>query len=468
MKTFRTIILGLLLAAMATTCNTAFAATTSELLQQGLYAEEVEGNLDSAIKTYDQVIKNGSAPPNHVAQALYREGMCYLKLKDEASARAALEKLVADYPGQTEIVEKARPILDELTDFDPATLMPAGTLAYVEFGSPGRQVETILTMLKGTPFENPLAAVTGQQATNSNQKSPGDIVAALLNPSMMAEFKKIRSAAIGVTGITNNHPPMISVLYPGKSDALRGLILAGLSMAGTPGEPIESMQTVNIKNAGAEAAYDDKVIIVAQPASQLQWCVKQYKGLISEPSLASSNKSFAKLGKAQRQKNAMTVWVNVDEAYARMLQMFPAGQIPSGILSANAIADFDNIDELTLVESVETNGLGWNADIAFKDGHHCLAYNLIRTPNINQAALTAVPAEAVALASFSLTQTDTAQADKVRTQIQNVTGLDVGREIFANVEQVTVFAMPAGGNSTSSATNVFVPDHLIGVNLSRG
>jgi len=231
-------------------------------------------------------------------------------------------------------------------------------------------------------------------------------------------------------------------------------------MAGTPGEPIESMQTVNIKNAGAEAAYDDKVIIVAQPASQLQWCVKQYKGLISEPSLASSNKSFAKLGKAQRQKNAVTVWVHADEAYARLLQMFPAGQVPSGILSANALADFNNIDELTLVESVETNGLGWNADIEFKDGHHCLAYNLIRTPNINKVALAAVPAEAVALASFSLTQTGTAQADKVRAQIQNVTGLDVGREIFANVEQVTIFAMPAGGNSTSSATNVFGPEHL--------
>ena len=173
MKTLKIIMLGLLLAALATTGNIASGATTGELLQQGLYAEEVEGNLDSAIKAYDQIIKNGSAPPNHVAQALYREGMCYLKLKDEASARAALEKLVADYPGQTEIVEKARPILDELTDFDPATLMPAGTLAYVEFGSPGRQVETILTLLKGTPFENPLAAVAGRQATNSNQIARG-------------------------------------------------------------------------------------------------------------------------------------------------------------------------------------------------------------------------------------------------------------------------------------------------------
>jgi len=58
------------------------------------------------IKTYDQVIKNGSAPPNQVAQALYREGMCYLKLKDEASARMVLENWWRVNPAQTEIVEK--------------------------------------------------------------------------------------------------------------------------------------------------------------------------------------------------------------------------------------------------------------------------------------------------------------------------------------------------------------------------
>ena len=63
------------------------------------------------------------------------------------------------------------------------------------------------------------------------QKSPGDIIGALLNPSMMAEFKKIRGFAVGVTSITQNNPPMVSVLYPGKSDALRGLILADPGMA---------------------------------------------------------------------------------------------------------------------------------------------------------------------------------------------------------------------------------------------
>ena len=173
--------------------------------------------------------------------------MCYLKIKDEPSARAVLEKLVADYPGQTEIVEKARPVLDDLTDFDPAALMPPGTLVYAEFGSPGRQIETILNMLKGTPLENPLAAIGGQQATNPKQKSPGDIVAALLNPSMMAEFKKIRGSAIGITGVARTIRRWLRVLYPGKSDALRGMILAGLGMIGTPGEPIEGMQTVTIQ-----------------------------------------------------------------------------------------------------------------------------------------------------------------------------------------------------------------------------
>ncbi len=317
-----------LLAALCLSGGASFAATTGELLQQALYAEEVDGNLQSAIQTYDQIIRNNSAAPNHVAQALYRQAMCYVKLKDEASARADLQKLVAEHTDQTDIVEKARASLDELTDFDPAALMPPGTLAYVEFGSPGQQIETILTMLKGTPFENPLAAVGGRPAPNSNQKSPSDMIGALLNPSMMAEFKKIRSSAVGITAIGPN-TPSISVLYPGKSDALRGLILAALGVAGKPGEPIEGMQTVTIDiptaHTSLAVAYDDRVIISAQPASQLEWCVKHYKGLSSEPTLASSNKSFARLSKLQRQKNVMTLWANVDDAYRPIVEGVPGG-----------------------------------------------------------------------------------------------------------------------------------------------
>ena len=458
----RRIILLLLVTTLGWAAHTVSAASTAELLQQGIYAEEVDGNMEAAIKIYGQIITNTAAPGNHIAQALYRQGMCYLKTKDDSAARVDLEKLVTDYPGQTEMVAKARPVLDDLTDFDPAALMPAGTLAYAEFGTPGSQLETILTMLKGTPYENPLAAIGGPQPKGPGGKSPQDIMAALMNPSMLAEFKKIRGAAIGITRITNNNPPMVIALYPGKSDALRGLILAGLGMMGTPGETLASMQTVNFKNTPSEAgaAYDDKVIIVAQPASLLAWCVKQYKGTISEPTLASGNTLFHKLSRSQRQKNALTLWANVGGSYAQVLEMFPSGGIPPGLLKANSFVDFSNIDGIVLTQSVEPGGLGLKAELQFKDGHHCLPYDLIRTPNLNKSPLEAVPAEAIAVASFALNPTDPDQTEKVRAQIQSATGLDIGRELFANIEQVTFFILPAGGNSGDAKLPLVVLNHL--------
>jgi hypothetical protein len=441
-----------MLVAVAIACGVVKAVSTSELLQQGLYAEEVEGNIESAIKTYGQVIQNKSAPRNHVAQALYRQGLCYLKISDEQSAKASLEKLVSEFADQTELVEKARPVLDDLMDFDPAMLMPADTLIYVELGSPGKQVETILNMLKGTPFENPLAAIGGKQGQPA-QKTPGDVIGALLNPSMMAEFKKIRSSAVGVVGIDQHNPPLITVLYPGKSDALRGVILAALGMVGTPGEQIEGMQTLNIQNSGA-AVYDDRVIIITQSAEQLRWCVRQYKGLINEPSLASSNKTFAKISKKQRQNNAITIWANIDETWTRLSKVFPAGQIPRQLLAANAIFDFNSVDYITYSGSIEQDGFIDTTEIVFKDGRTCLAYDLIRTPNISKSALHAVPADAVALVSFALSPQNEKQADTIRGQVKNITGLDIGREIFANVEQVSVFAV------TPKQANAFFPGYL--------
>ena len=145
----------------------ALAKSASELLQEGLYAEEVDGDLDAAIRIYAKIIKDDSVQRSHVAQALYRQGMCYMKKQQEQQAKLAFEKLLADYSDQTNIVSKAKPLLQELSNADPAALMPADTLIYIELGSPGKQVDTILNMLKGTPLENPLAAIgRGYQGEN--------------------------------------------------------------------------------------------------------------------------------------------------------------------------------------------------------------------------------------------------------------------------------------------------------------
>jgi len=436
------------------------AKPTGVLLQEGLYAEEVDGDLDAAIRIYEQIIKDTSAQRSHIAQAMYRQGMCYLKKQDEQQAKEVFGKLVANYSDQTKIVDKVKPMLDDLSNADPAALMPPETLIYIETGSPGRQIETILNMLKGTPFENPLAAIGGgrEPRPNLGGKSPGDMMAALLNPAMMAEFKKIRGMGAGVTSIAQKNPPAIAVLFPGKSDALRGLILAALGMLGKPGEAIEGMQSVVFPDGGG-AAYDDTTVIIASPAAysrgQLTWSVKQYKGVTSEPTLASSNKSFAKLSKKARQENALTIWANVDEVFTGLSEIFPEGKVPGQIRIADGIADFRNIDDLIIFFNIQENGIAFETNIAFKDGHHCLAYDLIRTPNLSRAGFEAVPAEAVGLLSIALGEAESAQAKAVGKRIENLTGLDIGREIFANIEQITLFALPP--DSVSNKSNTAIP-----------
>ncbi|MHC4584653.1 MAG: tetratricopeptide repeat protein [Planctomycetota bacterium] len=432
-----------------------FAKSSSTLLQEGLYAEQVDGDLNAAIRIYEQIIKDSSAQRSHIAQALYRQGMCYLKKQNEGQAKIVFGKVVADYSDQTRVVNKVKPLLEELGNADPAALMPPETLIYMETGSPGRQIETILNMLKGTPFENPLAALGG----GNSQKSPGDMIGAIMNPAMMAEFKKIRGMGIGVTGIAQRgpqtiEPPVIAVLFPGKSDALRGLILAGLGMVGTPSEPIEGMQTLNISGT-AGAAYDDNIVIIAQPAEQLTWSVKQYKGVTSEPTLASSNKSFAKISKKARQENALTLWTNVDEVFAGLSEIIPADQIPSEVRLADGIADFKSIDDLIVFFNIQEDGIALEHNIAFKDGHHCIAYNMIRTPNLSKAGFEAVPSEAVALVSIALGEAGSAQSFAASKGIENLTGLDIGREIFTNIEQINLFALPP--DNSSKGGNIGAP-----------
>ena len=71
----------------------ASAKTTSVLLQEGLYAEEIEGDLDGAIKIYEQVIAKGKEAQQAAAQATYRIGMCFLKKGNKAKAAEYFQQI---------------------------------------------------------------------------------------------------------------------------------------------------------------------------------------------------------------------------------------------------------------------------------------------------------------------------------------------------------------------------------------
>jgi len=76
-------------------------------LKAAVYKETVEGDLQGAIALYKQVASNGAAARPIVAAALLGLGGCYEKLGEE-QARGVYERLIANYPEQTQEVARAR------------------------------------------------------------------------------------------------------------------------------------------------------------------------------------------------------------------------------------------------------------------------------------------------------------------------------------------------------------------------
>jgi len=92
----------------------AWAKPASVLLQEGLYAEEIEGDLDGAIKIYEQVIAGGKEAQQAAAQATYRIGMCYLKKGQKDKAAEHFQNIISDFAGQKALAAKAEKQLDKI------------------------------------------------------------------------------------------------------------------------------------------------------------------------------------------------------------------------------------------------------------------------------------------------------------------------------------------------------------------
>ncbi|MCE5341728.1 MAG: tetratricopeptide repeat protein [Planctomycetaceae bacterium] len=84
------------------------------LLQEGIYAEETEGNLDKAMGIYTQIRSDYNDVERIAARATYQLGACYLKKGDKEQAAKYFEEVVEYFPQQKAIVEKAQQQLDKL------------------------------------------------------------------------------------------------------------------------------------------------------------------------------------------------------------------------------------------------------------------------------------------------------------------------------------------------------------------
>ncbi len=115
------------LAGLLGAVSIARAETASVLMEEGLYLEQTVGEPAGAIKIYQKLIDSEDATDEQKAQAMYRLGTCYLKLRETAPAIEIFNKVVAEYP-QSASATQAQSRLARLTAPDPSILMPPDTV----------------------------------------------------------------------------------------------------------------------------------------------------------------------------------------------------------------------------------------------------------------------------------------------------------------------------------------------------
>ncbi|MFT3829427.1 MAG: tetratricopeptide repeat protein [Opitutaceae bacterium] len=100
--------------------ETPASPSISELMEIGVYSEETKGDLDAAMKVYQQVIDDAKTSQSIAAQALFRLAICHDKKGDLAAAAKTFERLVKEFPAEKDLVAAASDYLA-----DGAALLPA-------------------------------------------------------------------------------------------------------------------------------------------------------------------------------------------------------------------------------------------------------------------------------------------------------------------------------------------------------
>ena len=95
------------------------AQSAAELLEKGIYTEETRGDLKSAMDLYQRALDEARSNETFGAQAMYRLALCHRKLGHENEATTLLEKLIAEYPSEEELVARARDLLPGKLDLQP-------------------------------------------------------------------------------------------------------------------------------------------------------------------------------------------------------------------------------------------------------------------------------------------------------------------------------------------------------------
>ena len=109
---------------------------------------------------------------------------------------------------------------------------------------------------------------------------------------------------------------------------------------------------------------------------------------------------------------------------------------------ARMFLDLEHLESVSASVGTTDKGIHAQARVVISEGNRNLAYGIVRTAPLSQRSLAHVPAGAAAVAVVGLNPPAKASDDS-SPKTPSLTAMDIGREVFANVEEISVFVLPA-------------------------
>ncbi|MEX2186880.1 MAG: hypothetical protein WD875_08810 [Pirellulales bacterium] len=377
---------------------------------------------------------------------------------DPAGAAKAFEQVLGEAGVSAEMKADAQTRLvqcrEDLAATDMAQLMPSEALAYIEVNRPGEHVGNLIRMFGLLGDSSAGDSSTGEKGAAKNATGDKPDAAAIpldgpfvmptdfaVSPALVRELEKVRGFAIAVTAVDHRGiPDGVAVIHPGESDLLRGLAETSIQFV-QRADSIEGYKTYQIENE-VWLVQTARLFVVARSKDQAAAAIARLKN----PAAASlaSNKRFAKL--ADDRKNALAFCYVAGDQIAPL--MIARGAFTEAMI-ARSVLDLDHLESLVAVAGTTQDGVAVKAKAVMAEGHRNLAYALIRTAPASRRTLASVPSGAAVVGILGLNPASEAAAEKTPAaraaegEPRYVTAMDLGREVFANIEEVSVFVMPS-------------------------
>ncbi len=384
------------LSALAVCAAPAMAATlpspqsAADSFYRAYYLEHEKGDLDAAMKLYKKAIKSGKLSAAERA-------------KIESHLRACAEELAMD---------------------DLAQLVPADTIVYAELNDPGTQLERLL---------NQLGLLQGTDRA-------GDIA---ISPHLINGILGLKGAALAVTRVdpTAGMPGGVLILHPGDMEAVRGLIETALPAGGQEAEPIAGQRTFIVEGM-VHVTMGERLIVASTERQLIEDVMRRVTGDRTDSLAANEDLAETLAGHGDDLlyfcANAEPVMPLIEGALGAV-----ASQDPEAAMAIQLL-DPTSLQTISGSIGVDEAGLSMDMGLTLEEGHKNLAFNLMRMPHVSESTFELIPNGVAGFVASSLNEHNpggTGVTDASGAPV--VTIMDLGREVFGNLVNVALFALPS-------------------------